>query len=228
MRVILPTYRGIDWIVKAYALLHAKYWGAPVTLLAEDDYSDGQFEFVRPPPSLITNGTVPAAHFSDVLIWYLRQIQDTHVIIMLADYLIYRPVDLEKLIQLEEYMLLHDNVLRGQVGDDANYCRGAQTDAYKDLVLWEGKFYEANLTPGMWNRQLLLSILKPSLTALQVEKTGQNEFFRRGGMRSVAPAPGCLLYINALRAQDMHNIVMTEEIYAQVGHLLKIEPKSFI
>jgi hypothetical protein len=226
MRVVLPTYRSIGWIVKAYALLHEKYWGVPVTLLAEDDYSDGQFEFVRAPTGFMVDGEVHSSYFTDTLIWYLRRIPDEFVIVMLADYLITEPAHVDRLSILEEYLTLHKEIMRGQVGDDGGYCGGELTETFQGLAMWEGNFLATSLTPGMWSRQKLLLIAQPGTDAWGFEQRGRDKFLSKG-YRSVAPAPGCLSYINALRGRDMHNIVITEEVYAQVKHLLKIQPKGW-
>jgi len=230
MKVILPTYRSIGWIVKAYAHLHRKYWGAPVVLLAEEDYSEGEFEFVRPPNDdkiKWINGEIPGWHFTDVLTWYLQQIPDEHVIIMLADYMITKPVDIVRLLMLEEYMALHSNTLRGQVGDDSGLCRGTLVERYKTIDIWEGNFLSTSLTPGMWDRMMVLDMMHRCDTAWGMELKGRDRFLKEN-WRSIAPSPGCVSYINALRGRQMDGIVMTEEVYREVGHFLKIEPAQFV
>lgn len=230
MKVILVTYRDIGWIVKAYVHLHQKYWGAPVVLLAEDDYSDGVFEFIRVPNEAgleWENNTIPPWHFSDVLFWYFRQIEDKHVIIMLADYLITHPVDTTRLKQLEEYMNLHDNILRGQVGDDTGLCIGTKTEVYKDISIWDGGFLPTSLTPGMWNRDFLMELMTVHDTPWGIESKGREKFIAKG-WRSIAPAPGCVRYLNAIRGRQMDSIVITEEVYREVGHFLHIKPRGFV
>ena len=216
--------------MNAYVHLHQKYWGVPVTLLAEEDYSGGEFEFLRPPEGegvRWQGEEIATDSFSSVLIWYLRQIEDKHVIIMLADYMITEPVDEKRLLQLEEYMCAHGNILRGQVGDDGGYCCGQKTDVYKDISIWEGNFLPTSLTPGMWDRALLLEMMDIGLSAWAMEIKGRDKFFR-AGWRSIAPSPGCMSYLNALRGRSLENIVMTEEVYQEIGQFLQIQPKAFI
>lgn len=229
MRIVLPTYRSIGWIVQAYAHLHAKYWGAPVTLLAEEDYSYGRFEFVHPPDEVASpyKGEIPSGKFSDVLIWYLEQIEEMHVLIMLADYLIERPVDVERLAQLEEYMEDHAPILRGQVGDDGGYCSGTRTDVYKDIAIWEGGFLPTSLTPGLWNRLQFLEIVPHGVDAWGVEMRGRDRFCQ-GGYRSIAPAPGILSYLNAIRGRDMTQVVLRESVYHEVSSFLRVHPGTFV
>lgn len=222
MKVILPTYKRIGWIVRAYAHLHKKYWGVPVVLLAEDDYSDGQFEFVQPPNDeylVWDKGEIPCDRFTDVLIWYLEQIQDQHVLIMLADYLVTRPVNVALLAQLEEYMQGR-NILRGQVGDDKGLDRGQMTDTYKNIEIWEGNFLPTSLTPALWNRELFLEMINPADTPWGVEIKGRDKF-PWNGCRSIAPKPGILSYVNAFRGRDMSYIVLTKAIYEEVGQYIK-------
>jgi len=234
MKILLPTYRRIGWIVKAYAHLHEKYWGDPVILLAEEDYSEGQLEFVRPPlEELIlwdakddTPGQIPSRHFTDILIWYLRQIEDEHVIIMLADYLLTAPVDKELLAQLQAYMELN-NVLRGNISFDGGYYNGRMTDTYKDLEIWEGNFLPTSLTPAIWSRELLLEMMDWRDTAWGFEVNGRAKF-PWNGCRSIAPSPAMLRYINSLRGRSMRSMVMTQAVYDEVKQYLKINVQQFI
>lgn len=234
MKILLPTYKRIGWIVKAYAHLHEKYWGESVILLAEEDYSEGRLDFVRPPlEELIlwdapddTPGEIPGRHFTDILIWYLRLIEDEHVIIMLSDYLITAPVNTELIKQLQEYMELN-NVLRGNISCDGGFCNGQVTDTYKDLEIWEGNFLPTSLTPAMWDRKLLLEMMKWTGTAWSFELNGRDKF-PWGGCRSIAPSPGMLRYINSLRGRSMTSMVMTRAVYAEVAKYLEIKTQQFI
>jgi hypothetical protein len=235
MKIILPTYRTIGWIVKAYAHLHNIYWGAPVVLLAEDDYSEGQFEFVRPPLEELISwsepgdipGEIPNRHFTDILIWYLRQIEDRHVIIMLADYLLTEPVNVQLIKQLQEYMELNDRILRGHIGYSSAFYQGQCVDRYKDLDIWEGKIFPASLCPAMWSRELLLEMMLPSNTAWDFEINGRNKF-PWNGCRSVAAQPIIVHYINSLRSRSMSSMVITREVYDEVKQYLRINVQQFI
>jgi len=210
--------------------LHEKFWDAPVTLLAEADYSDGKFEFVSPPGDVCNSppsGVIPSSSFSNVLLWYFQQIEDMHILIMLADYFIDKPVDVERLAQLEEYMEAHAPILRGQVGDDGGYCSGHKIDTYKDIALWEGGFLPTSLTPGLWNRQQFLKIIPNGVDAWGTEIRGRNGFLA-GGYRSIAPSPGILSYLNAIRGRDLTKICITEEVYKEVTGYLRVKPTMFV
>lgn len=228
MKVLLPSYRSIGWIVQAYAYLHEKYWGAPVVLIAEEDYSGGRFEFARPPDEIMVmkNGEIPASRFTDCLAWYMRKIEDEHVLIMLSDYLIYRPVDVDRLEQLQEYMAEHD-ILRGQVGDDTGFAyAGQKTDTYKDIDIWEGKFLATSLTPAVWSRKQLLDMMPLNHDSQAMEQKCKEAFYK-GEYRSIAPAPGIMAYLNSLRGRDMTRIVLTEEVYNEVRQFIRISPGAF-
>lgn len=235
MKIILPTYKRIGWIVKAYAHLHKKYWGEPVVLLAEADYSEGQLEFVLPPLNELilwdaaddTPGEIPGRHFTDILIWYLRQIEDEHVIIMLADYLLTAPVDTKLIGQLQEYMELDSTILRGHIECGGGFTLGQNTDSYKDLEIWEGNFLPTSLCPAIWNRHLLLEMIPWRHTSLGFEISCR-DLFPSSGLRSVATKPGMVHYINAIRGRNMNFMVMSREVYAEVGQYLKIEQQHFI
>jgi len=234
VKILLPTYRSIGWIVKAYAHLHDLYWGEPVVLLAEEDYSEGQFDFVCPPwkeDASWCDGDVPneipSHHFTDVLIWYLKQIEDKHVIIMLADYLLTEPVKTYLIEQFQEYMELNDRILRGHIGYSEAFYQGQCVDKYKDLDIWEGKIYPASLCPAIWNRDLLLEMMEHRNTAWDFEVKGQAKF-PWNGCRSIAAQPIMVHYINSLRARDMRYMVMTRAVYDEVKQYLKIGVQQFI
>ena len=238
MKILLPSYRSISWMVKAYVHMHEKYWGAPVVLLAEEDYSDGHFEFACPPwkedVSWIDGkipGEIPGWHFTDVLIWYLRQIEDEHVIVMLADYLLTAPVDTVLIGQLQEYMELHDEVMRGHIDYGGGYRSGQMTDKYKDIEIWEGEFLPSSLTPAIWNSQLLHDLMIPRDTAQGMESKGRGIYQKmvdEKGCRSIAAKPGMVEYINCIRGRDMSSMVMTHAVYDEVQHLLDIPVHIFI
>lgn len=234
MKILLPTYRSIGWIVKAYAYLHEKYWGAPVVLLAEEDYSEGQFELACPPwredASWVdgdVSNEIPSHHFTDVLIWYLKQIEDKHVIIMLADYLLTEPVKVHLIDQFQKYMELNDRILRGHIGYSEAFYRGQIVDTYKDLEIWEGELYPASLCPAIWSRELLLEMMQPRNTAWDFEVRGQAKF-PWDGCRSIAAQPIMIRYMNSLRARDMSHMVMPRTVYDEIKQYLKIDVQHFI
>ncbi len=238
MKILLPAYRSIDWIVKAYAHMHELYWDAPVVLLAEEDYSDGQFECAIPPwkeDATWVDGDVPneipGHHFTDVLFWYLKQIEDTHVIIMLADYLLSAPVDIKSLIQLQEYMELHKEVMRGHIDAGGGWYKlSKQTDLYKDIEIWEDNFLPSSLTPAIWNVDLLQRLMVHRDSAHGLESKGRDIFYKMAeeeGIRSVAAKPGMVSYINCIRGGDMSHMVMTHEIYKEVKQYINISTLEF-
>jgi len=234
MKILLPSYRTIGWLVKAYARMHEKYWGDPVVLLAEEDYSEGQFEFACPPwkeDATWVDGDVPGEfpthHFTDVLIWYLRQIEDEHVIIMLSDYLLTAPVDKALIVQLQEYMELHKEVLRGHLERGGGFHSGQLTDTYRDLEIWEGHFLPTSLTPAIWNRELVLEMMRPRGTPWSFELHGR-DMFPWNGCRSIAPQPEMLSYLNCIRGRNMNSMVMTHAVYEEVKQFLKINVQQFI
>jgi hypothetical protein len=234
VKILLPAYRSLGWIVKPYAIMHEKYWGEPVVLLAEEDYSEGYFDFASPPwreDLTWIDGKVPceipAHHFTDVLIWYLKQIGDQHVIIMLADYLLTAPVDKARILQLQEYMELDDHILRGHIDYGGGFYAGDMTDTYKNLEIWEGQFLPTSLTPAIWNRKLLLEMMHPREDAQRMELSGRNAFLL-SNYRSVAAKPGMVYYINCIRGRDMSHMIMTRDLYAEIGQYLRIPVYDFI
>jgi hypothetical protein len=217
MKIIIPTYRDIQWILPCYMHLHHKYWNHPVTIIAEENYLP-DCEFVIPPQA--DNGTVQSGDFSDVLIWYLLQLKDKFICIMLSDYMITKPVGVDMIYALIGYMDEHDNILRCQLGNmfgSENSSR--QTDTIGDIEIREGNFLPTSLTPGIWNRELLLEMLNSNTCAWGLEIKGRDKFVS-SSWRSICPVPQPIDYINALRGRITDKMVSTPEIIAEIGHMI--------
>lgn len=227
MKVVVMSYRSIAWLVKPFVYLHQKYWGCPVTLLAEEDYSEGAFDFFQPPDSIAMpkSKEIPAYRFSDVLVWYLRQIEDEHILLMMGDFLIYQPVDVVRLQELQEYMHEHD-VVRGQVGDD-NFCQFSRlVDHYQHLDIYEGGFRISSLNAALWNRQMLLDMIPLNADPWAVENRC-GESIEQRGLRSIATMPGIMACLNVIRSREATHPVLPESVYREIEHLLPMKIHTF-
>ena len=226
MKILLHTYRDIKWIVPIYTLLHKKYWGNPLLLVAEEDYSEGAFDFLRP-PQVGKDGVIHGGEYARVLGWSLDQFEDPLVLIMLADYLITDPVDKCLMKTLEDYMLEDDSIMRCQVGGRETLGT-LKTDSYKGVNMYENGFLPSSLTPGIWNKAKLKEILNREInTAWDLERIGRDVFYEKGrteigqsGWRSIGLDYFPMHYENALRGRNNYAMVTTPGLLVDIEHLI--------
>ena len=219
VKVLLLTYRKMKWILPAYIRLHRKYWGAPVTLVAETDYSGGEFEFWLP-EDYVEKNMIEAHAYVAVLRWALEKTKDKYVILMMGDYMIREPVDSEIIDKMVEYMDQEGNIMRCEIGNSRGIIQsGTLTDHYKGVAIYEHNFLPTALTPGLWDRKKFLEILPDGSTAWDVELKGRDKFPSLG-FRSIGPLPEPMIYINAIRGRDHHSMVYTPELWAEIGDLI--------
>ena len=227
MRILIFTYREINWILYCYARMHMKHWGEKFTIIAEQEYinSDedfnGCYDFIKPP---FENNEIEGGDYNEVLRWTLdERIDDDFVTIMCADYLIDKPVKKDIIEQTIEYMKLNPTVLRAQLGNHSGVNqRATKTDEYKDIIIKEHNFLPTSLTPGIWNRKNLLELMKNmngSHTAWDVEIKGRDAF-PSSGFRSIGVDPESISYINALRGRNNNHIVISQDVYNATRDLI--------
>jgi len=219
MKILLFTYREIKWILSAYDVLHKKYWGEPYTLIAEEDYL-GSGDFIKPP---FAGDSIHGGSYHEVMRWTLNEIQDEFVLIMCADYLLYTPVKKYVIEQIIEYMTENPTVLRAQIGNNSGIIqRATKTDEYKDITILEHNFLPTSLTPGLWNKKLLVDLMSKmsgSHTAWDMELRGR-DIYPNTGYRSLGVTPEPMQYINALRGRNNNSIVITQDVYNEVKEFI--------
>jgi hypothetical protein len=226
MRILVPTYREINWILYPYAHLHKKYWGERITVVAEQPYinSDEElkdcFDFFAPN---FDGNTIEGGEYHETLKQTLRHFDDKFVTIMCADYLIYKPVDVAMITVLLEYMDTHDNVLRANLGINNGMGSSPVVEKFNNIEIREGNFLPTSLTPGIWNRELLFEMMEhempTSKTAWDVEVKGHDALCNNH-LRSIGVAPEPIHYINAIRGRQNYELYMIQEIYDQIKHLI--------
>ncbi len=216
MRVILPTYKHIGFIVKPFFHFWNKFCGLPVTMIAEEDYSEGLCEFRKPPHIVDSDGSIFSGDFGDVLKWCLDRCEEELVIIMLADYLLTKQVNMDELKEIEEYMLANPNVFRCQIGDGAGVSGSLYKEKkYKSFEIYDGPHHQCSLTPGIFRRKMLVEFLRPGQSAWGVEDEGRNYVSARG-WKSLWIEPSPMTYLNALRGRQIHDLVMPKDMFEEV------------
>ena len=202
MRVVLITYRALQPLMEEYMHRHKKYFKLPVTLVAESDYSNGNYKHIKPPyGDPIENGD-----FGNSLRWALEKVKDKHVIIMLADYFITGMVNVKTIRKIAEYMTLKGDILRCDIGTNRGFGSIPEIDVYKGVSIREEKhFLATSLCPGIWDRKKLLAIMKGA-TAWDVELETNREFVTTG-WRSIGTYPEPVDYENVIRGRNVDEFI---------------------
>lgn len=177
MRVFVITSDKYLGALRPFAYLFNKYWSAEQQVVvmgfAEPSFDlPDNFTF----HSMGSMRNYPVGNWSDALINFLNQVDDEVFCLMLEDYWLSRPVNVEAVTMLHDYMVQFKNVLKMDLYSDRLYA-GGMTDynhcGYLDLIRSDpASQYHMSLMCGLWRRDLLLRFLIPGESPWQVELAG--------------------------------------------------------
>jgi hypothetical protein len=184
LRVFVITCDKYSWALKGFIHQFQKYWSTlqPVVVggysLPDSIELPDNFTFHS-----IADREYGKNEWSTGLIQFLRAMPDDHFVLLLEDYWLCRGVNHQAVGTLHELCMNHPDVLRMDLTDDRQY-NGEVRDwevlpyyGYNDIIFTPPKSpYQMSLQAGIWNRKLLLEVLKPDKSAWQVElETGEKQ-----------------------------------------------------
>lgn len=105
----------------------------------------------------------PKEKWVDGMLEFLQWFPDNLFVLMLEDYWISRNVDNVGIDSLSDYMSIHPDILRMDLTSDRLYTGGMRdvdTWGHYDLIEAPGSQYQMSLQAGIWNRGLLIKVLK--------------------------------------------------------------------
>lgn len=109
---------------------------------------------------------------SGVLRW-LKYVNDTHVIVLLEDYFIDRPVDVARINRLWDTMRQHPEIAKIDLTDDR--LKVGHSDYGDGLILSdENAPFQTSVQAAIWRVDFLMRFLHPSENPWQFEKKGTN------------------------------------------------------
>jgi hypothetical protein len=197
------------WALKPFTYLFHTYWSAdqPVEVLCETKpnfWMPDNFSFYRVD---VDQQGWPKELWSNGLIKYLENIQEAFVIILLEDYWLNRTVDIGGISTLCEYMTINPDVLRFDLTMDRLYANGPLYPhddfhgcyGHYDLIDRQGTMYQMSLQPGIWNRRLMLNILKNNWSPWEVELEGTSILNEKEDIRVLGTRQNLLSYTNGLK-----------------------------
>lgn len=177
MRIFVLTSDHYIGAVRAFAYLFRKYWSKEQEVIVAgfkppDFDLPSNFHF----HSLGNMADYPVNRWSDALIKLLHDYTDDVFGLALEDYWLSRPVNVQAVQMLYDYMLQFRNVLKMDLYSDRLYA-GGMTDynhcGYLDLIRSDpASQYHMSLMWGLWNRELMLRFLIPGESPWSVELEG--------------------------------------------------------
>lgn len=177
MRIFVLTSDNYIKAVRPFAYLFNKFWDDEQEVIVAGFKAP---EFDLPSNFLFHSlgdmADYPLQKWSDALIKLLNEFTDDVFALFFEDYWLPRPVNVQAVHMLYDYMLQFRNVLKMDLYSDRLYA-GGMTDynycGYLDLVRSDpASQYHMSLMAGLWNRELMLRFLIPGENPWQVELEG--------------------------------------------------------
>lgn len=203
--VLIATHPH-EWTTRVFAALFAKYWGERVVYFG--DTHEGELpenlEFQQVP--VYSHGVWPWDHwFGNGLKSICRTMEGETLALFLADHWLSRPVDLEIVAKLGEYMAHRPGVVR--VSLDTDWQDAESVEEWQGLEILEIKpwdihagFYGGStFCPSLWNPRLLDRLIEPHWTIWECERLGTEKM--KGlypNVRAVGSCPRALDRVHGL------------------------------
>jgi hypothetical protein len=190
------TSDGYLDLLPGFAYLYNKYWGDRLPGVGDQVVVFGfrepefflphNFSFV----SLGDQKDYPFNKWSNALLKAMDKCPDDVFCLMLEDYWLVRPVDIEAVNILRRYMLQFQYVIKADLGADRLYAHMADCDygmaGRLDLVKsTPGSPYHMSLWPGLWSAPNLRQILIPDESPHDLEIVGTQRLSRQPSLMVV-------------------------------------------
>lgn len=166
----LPAIRPFSWLFN-------KYWGADQEVIVAG-FTPPDFDLPRNVAfhSIGAFSDYPVTRWSDAFLRVLDDVADETFVLFFEDYFPVRPVNVQAVRMLDDYMRQFRYVLKMDLCADRLYAAGMQDYGrcgYIDLVQSDpASQYHMSLMAGVWNRDLLKRFIIPGETPWQVELEG--------------------------------------------------------
>ncbi len=232
MRILLTAYKGNMWTVKPFLYLFKKHWGDPkqIDFIAEEDYSNGETNFIKAKDEWIYEGYFHAASFAAAMDWYLQTLIDDHFIFTHADYWITQKVNIPLINDVLNFMQSDSNTMRAEIGyKPGGYIalcgrrsRHDNLDIYECDSSKRDCFLTTSFDMSMWNKHRMAEILKYRPVGTQwsgwnFEIEGMAAYKELTHLRSVMIKPEPVHYMNIIYGRNNHQIKITKELRVELA-----------
>lgn len=220
--VYVLTSEKYLWQIRPFAYLFNIYWSSLQSVTVVTDVKP---TYPLPPNfsirSVSGNSPLPKEKWSDGLAVMLNNIPHDHFVLLLEDYWLIRTVDHKGIETLADYMRQHDDILRLDLTDDRQY-NGEAYDigsyGHYDLVETPPKSaYQMSLQAGIWNKGLLMSVLRSGLTPWEVELYLSPALHDRPDLRVVGTRQCPVRYANISKTKEDGQVLDFSKL--QTDHL---------
>lgn len=175
MRFVLMAHDKYYWLLRGFQhqwRKHGEYLPVTIAGFSEPDIDllPG-FDFI----SLGKAKDYPAERWSDACLKMLDMIGDNQIIIVLEDYWLTRPINLDALNVGKYFMQDHPEALRFDLTTDRLYSQSFQdigSIGPVDIIKANDPNYCLSLQASLWNVNVLRKILIPGETPWEVELQG--------------------------------------------------------
>lgn len=226
MRVFVITNNLYLWCLSPFCYLFNKYWS---------DTQEVVVTGFSPPAFAMPNnfsfhslGTqnYPQSKWSNALIKFLIAMPDEFFVLMLEDYWITRPVDTHAIDILHKFMQDNREILRIDLTCDVLHANGDARMAFEagwishyDLVYKPpGMSYRMSFQAGIWNRELLLSLLERDKTPWEVEiHTSPPEYMKVYGTRQWPLRYANAVYKSTLDTRELEHLTRDDRMSVAVS-----------
>lgn len=205
----LPAVKPFMWLLN-------KYWRPnPEVIVAGFTKPDFDLPINAKFLSLGKFSEFPLGKWSDALAVALQMIEDEHIIIMLEDYWIVRPVDIYAVSALYEYAKRAPDVIKVDLCADRLFSAGVKRHQYhigyiELLVSDPMSPYHMSLMTGIWKVEHLMGIIQPDWSPWDIETIGTEVLQRKPHLHVIGTAQWPVMHTLAFRNADIKKINLNE------------------
>lgn len=192
------------WLLNGFSYMFNKYWnknrlvGIFTHRLLENKLPDN-FWFAQ------RTHNYPQNWWSNSLIELARYTDSDYFILMLEDYWITSPVEEAGITELTEYMSMFPEVLRMDLSADRASHSHSEISGYGDFRIIQSSphsKYQMSFQAAIWNRKLLLEVLKPNESPWKAEIEGTMRLRKRPDIRVLGTLERPVVYQPVYRARQ--------------------------
>ncbi len=238
MKVLMITYRGLQWTTNPFFYFFKKYWpnqeiyyGAEENVAGELGYECNYLPLPQPDGSEISN-----ENWVDAFIGCVEKIPDDYILYLHPDYWLYAPVDEETIKYALEYMKKDENIARMNIGYGYGYAdkgsvihEDGEIRVRDDLERKRGPraMYPFSLTPAIWNKKILLDFCKTGAkwSSWSFEENGERFFYDNLHIKSLAIEPEPLKSSNVIYSRHNDTVEIQESQLEEVKGLIPADKK---
>ncbi len=192
------------WLLRGFAYMFNKYWSKNRIVMV---FAHHHPAFELPENFVFVKRTRNYTHtqWSNSLIELAKHIEQDHFILMLEDYWITRSVDPVGIEYLRQYMEMFPEALRMDLSADRASRSHSELAPYNDFDIIQSSpyaKYQMSFQAAIWNRKLLLEVLKKNESPWQAELDGTSRLRKRPDIRVLGTQNRPLVYQPVYRVKQ--------------------------